>query len=90
MLHYIASLDGGITYDPDSGEVSINKHVIKYSNMSEIFRILFTHRPGDFAKRHSIGMKEFLSALRASAMPPNIIADKYWSNYFASCCRHEL
>lgn len=87
LLHYIASMNGLITYDPNTGAIAVKGQVIKHSNLSEIFRILFTNRPGvtEYIPRDTIGMNEFLSALSASAMPSNLIIDKYWINYFSKC-----
>ena len=76
------------TYNPDSGEFSISGQVIKHSNLSEIFRILLTNRPGNTGEsivRDTVGMNQYLRALSSTAMPSNIIADKYWCNYFTKC-----
>ena len=88
LLQYIAVLNGNITYDPSSGEIAINTYVVRHSNLSEIFRILFTNRPGNVDEhmvREAIGLKEFLFVLSSTAMPSNLIVDKYWSNYFTKC-----
>jgi hypothetical protein len=81
-LQYIASLNGAILYDPDSGEILINRERVPGSNLAEILRaFLSPRRPGNSQHKESLGIRPFLDALCRSAIPPSISSEPYWQQY---------
>ena len=87
MLHYIASILPKITYNGISGEICIDSERIENSNLSEMFRILFTPRSCEdkAPMRDTIGLKQFLFSLSRSGLPANLIQDQKWAKYFLKC-----
>lgn len=81
LLKHMASLNGKIKYDMDTGELLIDDQHIPGSNLSDIMRILLTHRPNSKEPRESIGIRAFLNVIASSAMPSSLIHDEHWNKF---------
>jgi hypothetical protein len=82
LLRHMASLNGRLKYDMDTGEILIDDQPVPGSNLSDIIRILLTNRPNSSEPRESIGIRPFLKTLSKSPMPKNLIVDGHWADYF--------